>query len=463
MSENTKKFRLFDAVLAAVCIILVVESVAPAAAIGNSQFFWWIFILIGFFLPYGLISAELGTTYEGEGGIYDWVKRAYGEKWGSRIAWYYYINFALWVGSLAVLFTDVITQISGVQFNTFTAIIIQLAFIWAVVGISCFKVSDSKWILNIAALFKAIIMLTIGGLGIYVAVTKGTANEFTPQSLMPSLNVTSLSNISVIIFNFLGFEVVTTFASEMKNPGKEIPKAIILGGIFIAAFYLLAAFGIGVAIPVEELSLSSGLLESLMLLSGQTSGPLIVIFGLMFLYTIMSNLISWSLGVNFVVRYAARQNSLPSPFAKSSKKNDMPIGANIANGIVATLMVLAAPIIPSPDIFWSFFALNMVMLLVSYVVMFPAFLKLRDIDPDIERPFKVKGGRTKLLWMTYLPMVLLLISIIFSIVPLNMSQEELSSKIPLLIGTILTIIIGEIIAYQSVMKNKRLNNIQQEE
>ena len=110
MSENTKKFRIFDAVLAAVCIILVVESVAPAAAIGNSQFFWWIFILIGFFLPYGLISAELGTTYEGEGGIYDWVKRAYGEKWGSRIAWYYYINFALWVGSLAVLFTDVITR-----------------------------------------------------------------------------------------------------------------------------------------------------------------------------------------------------------------------------------------------------------------------------------------------------------------------------------------------------------------
>lgn len=159
------------------------------------------------FLPYGLISAELGTTYEGEGGIYDWVKRAYGEKWGSRIAWYYYINFALWVGSLAVLFTDVITQISGVQFNTFTAIIIQLAFIWAVVGISCFKVSDSKWILNIAALFKAIIMLTIGGLGIYVAVTKGTANEFTPQSLMPSLNVTSLSNISVIIFNFWGLKL----------------------------------------------------------------------------------------------------------------------------------------------------------------------------------------------------------------------------------------------------------------
>ena len=60
---KTKQFRLFDAVLAAVCVVLVVESAAPAAAIGNSQFFWWALLLVGFFLPYGLISAELGTTY----------------------------------------------------------------------------------------------------------------------------------------------------------------------------------------------------------------------------------------------------------------------------------------------------------------------------------------------------------------------------------------------------------------
>lgn len=62
----------------AVCVVLVVESAAPAAAIGSSQFFWWIALLILFFLPYGLVSAELGTTYDDEGGIYDWVKRAFG-------------------------------------------------------------------------------------------------------------------------------------------------------------------------------------------------------------------------------------------------------------------------------------------------------------------------------------------------------------------------------------------------
>ena len=73
--EKKKKFRLFDAILATVCITLVAESVMPTAAIGNSQYFWWIFLIIAFCIPYGMISAELGTTYQSEGGMYDWVKR----------------------------------------------------------------------------------------------------------------------------------------------------------------------------------------------------------------------------------------------------------------------------------------------------------------------------------------------------------------------------------------------------
>ena len=454
MSGKTRKFRLFDAVLAAVCIVLVVESSAPAAAIGNAQYFWWIFLLLGFFLPYGLISAELGTTYEDEGGIFDWVRRAYGDRWGSRVAWYYYINFPLWMGSLAVLFTDIILQLTGVQLSPVITILIQLAFIWGVVLISCFKISDSKWILNIAAIFKAAIMLTIGVLGIYTAVTKGSANEFTLSSFIPSFDARGLSYISVITFNFLGFEVVTTFASEMKNPTKEIPKAIILGGFIIAAFYLLSAFGISVAIPGEELTISSGIIESFMLLTGRTRGLLITVFGIMFLYTLAANLISWSLGVNYVAKYAAEQNALPKVL-RHEDKNGMPIGANLTNGVVASIIVLIAPLIPSQDVFWSFFALNMVTLLMSYILMFPSFLKLRKTDPDRVRPFKIGGGGFKLKLITYLPMVLLIIAVVFSVVPLNTGAEELGEKIPLLIGTAAAVIIGEIIAAGAVRKNRQ--------
>lgn len=449
MENKTKKFRLFDAVLAAVCIVLVVESAAPAAAIGNSQFFWWIFLLIGFFLPYAMISAELGTAYEDEGGIFDWIKRAFGAKWGSRAAWYYYINFPLWMGSLAVLFTDVIGSVFKLQLGTFSSIVWQLVFIWAVVTVSCFKISDSKWILNIAAIFKAVLMLAIGILGIYASITRGSANDFSPATFVPGLNIHSLSNISVIIFNFLGFEVVTTFASEMQNPGKEIPRAIILGGIFIAAFYILAAFGISVAVPGKELTASSGLIDSFMLLTGKTGGFLITIFGLMFLYTLAANLISWSLGVNYVACYAAQQGALPSALGRTDK-NDMPIGANITNGIIASLIVIVAPLIPSEDVFWSFFALNMVTLLMSYILMFPAFLKLRRTDPKAKRPFKINGGEGKLKLMTYFPMALLVLSVIFSVVPLD--KTEFSSKLPLIVGTVVAVAIGEVIAAKAVRK-----------
>lgn len=452
MPEKTKKFRLFDAVLAAVCVVLVVESAAPAAAIGNSQFFWWIFLLIGFFLPYGMISSELGTTYDDEGGIYDWVKRAFGKSWGTRVAWYYYINFPLWMASLAVLFTDVISQIGGFSLSSPIAILIQLIFIWVVVFISSYKISDSKWILNIAAIVKAFIMVSIGVLGIYVALTRGSANAFTPSSFVPSFGAGGLSYISIIIFNFLGFEVVTTFASEMKNPGREIPRAIVLGGILIAVFYLLSAFGIGVAVPTDELSASGGLIDSFALLLGQDSGLLITLFGILFLYTLFSNLISWSLGVNYVAQYAAESGSLPKFFAKKSK-NDMPQGANIANGVIASIIVLISPLIKSPDIFWSFFALNMVTLLMSYILMFPAFMKLRKKDPDIKRPYKVSGGKTRLMIMTYLPMLLLVISVVFSVVPLDLSEGELMAKIPILIGTAAAILIGELLVFLEKRKS----------
>ena len=459
-----KKFRLFDAVLMAVVVILVVESAAPAAAIGSSQFFWWIAMLGLFFLPYGLISAELGTTYDDEGGIYDWVKRAFGRRWGARVAWLYWINYPLWMASLAVLFMEVFMQIFSINLSTPVNIAIQLLFVWAVVLISCYPVSDSKWILNIAAFCKLIIMLSLGGIGIYFAFTNGLANDFSGAALLPSFDVTSLSFISVILFNFLGFEVVTSFASSMENPKKQIPQAIIYGGILIALFYLLAAFGMGAAIPTDELSTSGGLVDSFIIMLGGIN-PFVIIIGIMFMYTLAANLISWALGVNYVAMYAARHNDLPKSFGITSKKNDMPIGASIINGIVASVLVVAAPFIPNEDIFWAFFALNVVALLASYIMMFPAFLKLRRIDSDRERPFKVPGGPILIGLMTYVPMVLLIITLIFSAVPLNGSAAEMSEKIPILAGSILAVIIGEIciiIAGKQKQNNETTNLVKGE-
>ena len=110
--------------------------------------FWWIFLLIAFLLPYGLISSELGTTYIGEGGIYDWVTKAYGHRWSARVSWYYWINYPLWLASLAVMTPELLTTITGIKFSTPMMIIVELILLGLWFGLvlsSQRQYLDSKW------------------------------------------------------------------------------------------------------------------------------------------------------------------------------------------------------------------------------------------------------------------------------------------------------------------------------
>ena len=448
-----KKFKLLDSVLMAVIVILVVESAAPAAAIGASQFFWWIALFILFFVPYGLVSAELGSTYEGEGGIFDWVHRAFGYKMSTRVGWYYWINFPLWMASLAVLFSTTIVDVWAPDLPMPVLILFEIGFLLIITVLGNMRVSESKWILNGCALLKAFIMVSLGALGIYGAITHGVANEYTVRTMLPNLDINSISFLSVIIFNFLGFEVVTTVVDDMPNPKKQIPSAIILGGLLIILFYTLAAFGIGIAIPTEELSLDSGLLESFTLLLGGGAQGFYYLIAVFFLLTLFGNLISWSPGINFTAAYAASHNSLPKFFAKKDKKG-MPVGAAIINFAVASVLCIVSHFLPNEDIFWNFFALNMITLLASYVLIFPAFLRLRKTDADAVRPFRVPGGKVLTVLMAVVPMVLLILSVIFSAVPLSMDSEELAYKLPILAGTVVAVIIGEALVLYGSKKNK---------
>ncbi len=145
---------------------------------------------------------------------------------------------------------------------------------------------------------------------------------------------------------------------------------------------------------------------------------------------------------------------MPLIFAKKSQKDDMPVGASVTNGIIASLLIIIAPFIPNENIFWAFFSLNVVALLLSYIMMFPAFLKLRKIDSHVVRPFKVPGPNWLLKLMTIIPMLLLIATLLFSVVPLDSSSSEINTKVPVLLGTIFAFVIGEIVIHYSSKEKK---------
>ena len=452
MGNKVKKFSFISVILSVICVVFVAEAAAPAAAIGNQQFFWWIFLIITFLLPYGMVVAELGTTYDSDGGLYDWIREAFGDRWGSRVAWYYWINFPLWIASLATLFPDILGMVFGVEFELAPVLLIELAFVWIVVFMSFSKVSDSGWILNLSAVLKVLIAVSVGGLGIYYAVTNGFASDMSPATFLPSMDASSLTYLSIILFNFMGFEAIAVFANDMENPKKQIPTAIIAGGIAIAAIYLFSSFGIGAAIPSNEVSLDSGIMDAVAIMAGNGS-LLFIAIGVVFLITLFGNMISWSFGVNYVAAHAADKKNMPGVFARLNKKG-VPTGAALVNGVIASALVLVSPIMSAVGLdgfFWIFFSMNIVFLLICYMPMFPAFLKLRSVDPDRMRIFRMPGGKAAATVACWVPVVLLILSMIATIVSLNGSEEELS-KIPMLVGVLAFAVIGEIVRVVSACK-----------
>ena len=392
--------------------------------------------------------------------LFDWVKKAFGKKWAGRVAWNYWINFPLWIASLATAVTTILCSLGGAEMPWYLILVIQLAYIALVSFLGTQRIGESKYIVNLGTVFKVLLLAGMGLLGIYYYTQNGSANPITSFSdLLPdlSLNIDSgLPFISIIIFNFLGFEVVGTFVEDMENPKKDIPKALIIGGLLMAIFYILPATGFNIVLggsdvdPGDIVAVLDGLFRAIGL-SGGALTALLWITGGMFIYTFIANIASWSFGVDEVAKYAADDGSMPKIF-KGTNKEGVASNASIINGVVAAIIsiagVVVAELLPDfNDAFALFFCLSWITLLFSYIPMFLAFLKLRKVDPDTKRVYRVPGGKVWEKVFGIVPFVFLILGLVFTIFG-DFSIEYLQDNIPLLVGVALSFIIEEILVFR---------------
>ena len=147
---------------------------------------------------------------------------------------------------------------------------------------------------------------------------------------------------------------------------------------------------------------------------------------------------------------------MPSIFSTETE-DGAPKGAPICNGIVATVIMIAYALVATiggyEDLFWNVFSLGAVTLLLSYLFMFPAFLKLRRIDADLERPYRLPGSETAVKIACYVPMALLVLGVItFFWVP----GEPLDTTYLWQVGTGvgIAILIGETFIQRHVANDK---------
>jgi amino acid transporter len=394
--EHIKTLRLRDMVLFTVTAILLPDTLASAASIGASSISWWVLLSLVFLLPFALISAELGCSYPEQGGVYAWVRDAFGRRWGSRITWCYWINTAVWLPSICTLFSGILKQLFFPEAGFGFEIAVAIAVCLMTVGVSCVALDVGKWVPNLGAIAKFLFFAAIIFGAWNYSRSHGMANPLNTETLAIRWGE-GLEFIPAIIYGMLGFELVSAGSDEMRDPARDVPRAVILSGILVALFYTLGTASILTAIPAAEVNLVEGLVDTLRLFFSGPSGDVIVVaLGCSVLFAVFSSGATWSIGVNRAAAEAALEDELPRIFGVENPRNGSPVGAALLMGATSSTMLLIYGLFAgsNEDLFWSLFAFSGVIFFIPYIAMAFAFLTLRRRDPDHPRPFRVPGGGT---------------------------------------------------------------------
>ena len=162
---------------------------------------------------------------------------------------------------------------------------------------------------------------------------------------------------------------------------------------------------------------------------------------------------SWALGANCVIGETGLDKKVKILGHRHHKYNS-PDYAFYVMGVVGSLLLVGNYIGMQnvQQIFWTIFALSSILFLLPYLFMFPAVLKLRQTEPDTERPYRVPGGKIGLWVSVVLGEFFLLLAVVFFFVPPENTENVLRYELSLLIGITVTIAVGLYIHFKSKRK-----------
>ncbi len=274
-----------------------------------------------------------------------------------------------------------------------------------------------KWIPNAGALVKLIAFAALIVAGLNHALNPNTelANDFSPSAFVPEWG-SGIQYLAIVIWGMVGFELMSAASDEMKNPVRDIPRATLLSGVIIIAGNLLGIFAVLAVIPAEDINMVEGLLDTFIALFGDTGAgrTIATIMGLFFLFSMISNAVTWTIGCNRTIAESAQDGEMPAFLGYEHPKHGTPVGAAIAVGTIVTLFLgfYSAIADSNEELFWLLFAAQGVIFLTPYLGAVIAFLHARINDPDTPRPFRVPGGMPIAWLLTGLCFIMLLVSVV---------------------------------------------------
>ena len=393
-----KSLGRFDIVFLIVAAVVSVEVLGQVSTFGAETFTWALVLAVFFLLPYGLIFAEIGSTFTGEGGVYVWVRRAFGRPLAALASLLTWVTQPVWVGgSMAFIAAETWNHyVTAFEEGSVTDYLFKLVFIWLTVLAAVVSLARGKWIPTVGAFLKIVFLLFfLVTTGIYAAKNGFagiSAGDFSP-TLTGLLGVTPL-----LLFSYLGFESGNSAAGEMKNPARDVPISIARACAIAAASYLLPIFAILLVVPADDITGVGGLLEAVATVYsvyGPAAPAMLTVTGVIFAVILMTQGAAWMIISDRMQAMAAADGAFFGGFfGRFHPRLGTPVRVNFLSGVVATVFMVAAMQITGSggSIFAVVLTISISTFLLSYLIVIPSAVRLRTRFPDVVRPFRVPTG-----------------------------------------------------------------------
>lgn len=443
--EGTRKIRhslnVRDLVLYGIAGSLGLDTLGAASSYGGQALFWLLLIGLLFFAPYQLLMAELGSTFPRAGGVYEWGKISGGRFYAALAALLYWIANPLWIGG--TMFVTVIATIKVFWFGSpsllfggtktsdaIITIVIAAVFIWAIIGVALTPISVSKWLSNLGASAKLLLigLFVILAL-VFFATGHASGAHLGPQDLLPvgSWGLIVSAIIPLMVFKWQGFEVQVNVGDEVSNPQRDVPRSLITTGGLAAVAYVIPIVVTIFALSRSQIASSSGLQQALSNVTIVLPAPVADLIKWLFVPLLIIALgasgATWIVSATRAYAVAARDYAAPHWLARFNPATNAPRAAIVTSGVIATAAMVLSVLVNrfSSGTLQSLFVLVIGFTIsvntLAYLFIFPDLLLLRYKQPGVKRPYRVPGGLPGAWLVTLLAMFFTIIVSFFLLFP----------------------------------------------
>ncbi len=329
----------------------------------------------------GLSSAELASFITEEGGSYIYTTKAFGRFPGFVIGWLKSFDYIVGSSAVSIGFASYFTYF--LHLPPLQSTIITIATVWPIM----LMILNLKGIREASGANTGLVILKVSALILFIFVgafylfNSGNFSNYHP--FFPNGINGMLSGAAIIFFAFIGFNTVTMVAEEVKDPQKNVPRAVLL------AFAVCTLLYIGVSL------VAVGLLNWQIL--GQSTAPvetaltvatnnfwILEFVAISALFATTSVILSSIIGGSRALFSMSRKGVIPKVFSRISEKSGVPLFTVIICGISISLIVLVAS--GNLEQLASIFNFGT---LLTFAFINLSLLKLRTKMPDAKREFKV--------------------------------------------------------------------------